>query len=187
MYLNLYQKYMLGLLAEYGGLLKRQIEFMTKYFVENHLFNVNGYVAQMARFGEVIITEHNGEEAVTLPGREVEDDIVSAMDVMIEFAEVVSFHQRGNYPIAIQFYNEPENDDTQEYNIYPVTKGYEDTAARFSENYVTETNNIAAYKKPPIWIFLVTDKEQMELLQPDVEYSFAIIEDGKVEFYEHNK
>lgn len=37
MYLNLYQKYILELLDEYGGLLKRQLEFMVKRFKEPYL------------------------------------------------------------------------------------------------------------------------------------------------------
>ena len=37
MYLNLYQKYILELLAEYDGLLVRQLEALVKHFKEPHI------------------------------------------------------------------------------------------------------------------------------------------------------
>ena len=40
MYLNLYQKYILELLNEYGGLLERQLEMLVKHFKEPHLYNI---------------------------------------------------------------------------------------------------------------------------------------------------
>ena len=46
MYLNLYQKYILELLAEYDGLLVRQLEALVKHFKEPHLYNINGYLEQ---------------------------------------------------------------------------------------------------------------------------------------------
>lgn len=184
MYLNLYQKYMLELLDEYDGLLKRQLEFLTKYYRESHLRNVDGYVAQMAMFGVVKITEYNGEEAVVLPGHLLEADIIAAIDVTRHFIEHITSFRRARFPLAMQFYIKTNGDDMQEVNIYPVHKGEEALALSFVENYAIETNDIAKSKKAPAWIFLIDEKEQIKLLKPDAEYSFAVVEKGKTVFYE---
>lgn len=60
MYLNLYQKYILELLAEYDGLLVRQLEALVKHFKEPHLYNINGYLEQLRRFDKIEIVPYRG-------------------------------------------------------------------------------------------------------------------------------
>lgn len=183
MYLNLYQKYMLELLGEYGGMPKRQLEFMTKFFVEKHLRDVNGYVAQLAMFRKVTITNFGGEEIVTLPGHYADDDVIASVDIMLEFAKHITFHKRGRDPIAVQFYIAAGESETKEINICPVHRGMERSMAEYAEGYAKDLDE-PVNGKSTSWVFLIDSKSQIKLIKPDVSYSFAMKTDKEIVFYD---
>ena len=185
MYLNLYQKYILELLEEYSGLLKRQLEFMVKRFKEPYLRDINGYVHQLNRFEKIQCADYMGEEALILPGRKIDGNIIAAFDVMMEFSECLIHHELGNPPVLIRFFISPDGKREQELNIVPVPKGRESTAVHYAEWYVINlADNADKISYPPSWIFVIQDKQQMSLIKPKAEYSFVIIENGKPVFYE---
>lgn len=187
-YLNLYQKYILEQLQKYGGLLTRQLEFMTKRFVEPYLLNVDGYLRQLRWFNRIEFTEYMGEEAVMLPGQCIDADIISSVDVMLKFAEYIVRHDRGCPPVSIRFFINTELKLTQEVNILPVERGREREAEYYAENYITELQpKDKQAGQLPEWIFLLKDKEQMRLIQPNAEYSFAVMEENKPVFYRDTK
>lgn len=185
MYLNLYQKYILELLEKYGGLLKCQLEFMVKCFKEPHLRDINGYVYQLKRFEKVRCIDYMGEEAVVLPGREVDGNIVAAFDIMLEFSDYLVRHEKGEMPVIIRFFINPDSKCEQEINIALVTEGKEADVTHYAERYVLDIVESAdKISHPPAWIFLIQNIQQMKLMSAKAEYSFVIIENGKPVFYE---
>lgn len=117
MYLNLYQKYILELLTEYGGLLKRQLEVMVKHFKESHLYNIDGYLEQLRRFGRIEFADCKGECAVILPGREINEVVVTAFDIMLNFLDYLIGCEVGIEPVILRFYINPNGNSEREINI----------------------------------------------------------------------
>lgn len=89
MYLNLYQKYILELLAEYDGLPERQLEALVKHFKEPHLYNINGYLKQLRIFNRIEIVPYKSEKAVILSGRSVNENMITAFDIMLNFQSIL--------------------------------------------------------------------------------------------------
>ena len=96
MYLNLYQKYILELLAEYDGLLVRQLEALVKHFKEPHLYNINGYLEQLRRFDKIEIVPYRGEDTVILPYGRINEYMVTAFDIMLQFLDYLKDFERGD-------------------------------------------------------------------------------------------
>lgn len=185
MYINLYQKYILELLEEYGGLLKRQLEFMVKRFKEPYLRDINGYVYQLRRFGKVCCVDYMGEEAVILPGRDIDGNIIAAFDIMLEFAEYLVYHEIGKAPVIIRIFINSDSKREQEINVISVLQGQEKQIMYYTERYAIDTvENADKISHPPAWIFLIQNIQQMNLISSKAEYSFVIIEKGKPVFYD---
>ena len=185
MYLNLYQKYILEQLEKYGCLYKRQLEFLTKFFVEEHLPNIDGYVAQLRRFNMVNTDIYMGEPLVSLPQRSVNENVLTAMDVMIEFAEHISHYERGHGYVDLRFYIRLD-DGEREINICSLTRDNVNALMSFVEEYMS----VCAGKSDSeqvMWIFVVTDHSLINGISCEAEHSFAIKERGKVEFYESSR
>lgn len=185
MYLNLYQKYILGLLQEYGGLLKRQLEFMVKRFKEPHLYNINGYLEQLRQFDKIEIVPYKGEEAVILPDGKINEDMVTAFDIMLKFEEYLVSFERGDIPVILRFCINTDNSSEQEMNIAPVVRGKESMIENYAQYYVLNiADNADKISYPPSWIFVIQDKRQIPLIKPKTDYSFVIMENGEPVFYE---
>lgn len=184
MYLNLYQKYILELLDEYGGLLKRQLEFMVKRFKEPYLRDINGYVYQLRRFEKVYCADYMGEEAVILPGREIDGNIIAAFDIMLEFAECLAVHSKGENAVSLQFCLKPDINTMQEVKVVSVMQGEEQKAITYAEEYISSLGNKDIQDgNYPLWIFHIQSKKQMKMLNTELDHSFAIIKKRKVFFY----
>lgn len=185
MYINLYQKYILELLSEYDGLLERQLEILVKHFKEPHLYNINGYLEQLRRFDRIEIVPYRGEDTVILPNGKINEDIVTAFDIMLQFLDYLKGFERGNNTVLLRFYITADKDNEQEINIVPVPKGKEDMAVDYAECYVVNiAKNADKISYPPSWIFVIQDKQQMPLINPKSDYSFVIMENGEPVFYE---
>ena len=183
----MYQKYILGLLDEYDGLLKRQLEFMTKFFVESHLRNIDGYLEQLKMLGRIVTSGKGDNQIITLPGRAAETDVIEAVDVMLEFAEGIKSYRRGHYPIAVQFYLETDDASVKEVNVYPIRLGTERDAVSFTERITAKRLDQENERSNVSWIFLVCRVSQMRLINPDIEYLFAMRADCGIKLYEPNK
>ncbi len=185
MYLNLYQKYILELLNEYGGLLERQLEMLVKHFKEPHLYNIDGYLEQLRRFDKIEIVPYRGEDTVILPGGKINEDMVTAFDIMLKFKDYLVSFETANIPVILRFTINPNNKTEQEMNIVPVPKGKEDMAVHYAEWCVINiAENADKISYPPSWIFVIQDKRQIPLIKPKADYSFVIMENGEPVFYE---
>lgn len=185
MYLNLYQKYILQLLREYDGLLKRQLEAMVKHFKEPHLYNIDGYLEQLRRFEKIKIVPYKGEDTVILPSGRINENMITAFDIMLEFLNYLVKFEAGISPVILQFYIKPNDNSEREINIVPVGIGEENTAVHYAEYYVINIAEDAdKISYPPSWIFVIQDKRQMPLIKPKTNYSFVIMENGEPVFYE---
>lgn len=185
MYLNLYQKYILELLREYGGLLKRQLEMLVKHFKEPHLRNIDGYLEQLHRFEKIQFIGYMGEVAVVLKCGKPNKDMINAFDVMLNFKDYLIGFEKGIKPVTLRFYVDFNNKNEREINVVPVEVGKEKETAIYADNYVVITDDDAdKISYPPLWIFVIQDKRQMSLIKAKTNFSFAVAENGKVEFYE---
>lgn len=185
MYLNLYQKYILELLEEYGGLLKHQLEALVKHFKEPHLYNIDGYLKQLWRFDKVEIVPYKGEDTVILTGGKINEDMITAFDIMLQFLDYLKGFEKGGNTVLLRFYITTDEKNEQEINIVPVERGKEDIAAQYAEEYSIDIAESAdEISSPPSWIFVIQDKKQMFLIKSQADYSFAIVENGRLVFYE---
>lgn len=186
MYLNLYQKYILELLREYGGILKRQLEMLVKHFKEPHLRNIDGYLEQLRRFEKIQFVGYMGEVAVVLKGGKPNKDMINAFDVMLNFKDYLIGFEKGFKPVILRFYVNFNNKNEREINVVPIKVGKEKEKAIYADNYVVITDDDAdKISYPPLWIFVIQDKRQMSLIKAKTNFSFAVIENGNVEFYEN--
>ncbi|MCI8404429.1 MAG: hypothetical protein HFE49_05955 [Clostridia bacterium] len=185
MYLNLYQKYILELLAEYDGLPERQLEALVKHFKEPHLYNINGYLEQLRRFDKIEIVPYRGEDTVILLGGRINEYMVTAFDIMLQFIDYLKDFERGNNTVLLRFYVTADEKNEQEINIVPVEIGREDIAKQYADEYVVNISDSAnALSHPPSWIFVIQDKKQISLINPDIDCSFVLETDGEIVFYE---
>ena len=154
MYLNLYQKYILELLAEYDGLLVRQLEALVKHFKEPHLYNINEYMVTafdiMLQFLDYLKDFERGDNTVLLRFYITADE-KNEQEINIVPVEI------GREDIIVQYVNG-----------YAVN--ISDSADKISH--------------PPSWIFVIQDKKQMSRITPDTDCSFVLAADSKVVFYE---
>lgn len=184
MYLNLYQKYILELLSEFDGLLVRQLAFMVRRFKEPHLQNIDGYLEQLRIFNRIEIVPYKGEDAVILPGGSINENMVTAFDIMFKFSEYLVDFAMVYYPAILRFYINPDKNHDQEINIIPVETGKEDTAVNYAKMYITDIEkNAGKISYPPSFIFVIQDKRQMTLIKLNTDYSFVIMENDGLVFY----
>ena len=185
MYLNLYQKYILELLAEYDGLLVRQLEALVKHFKEPHLYNINGYLEQLRRFDKIEIVPYRGEDTVILPYGRINEYMVTAFDIMLQFLDYLKDFERGDNTVLLRFYITADEKNEQEINIVPVEIGREDIIVQYVNGYAVNISDSAdKISHPPSWIFVIQDNKQMSRITPDTDCSFVLAADSKVVFYE---
>lgn len=185
MYLNLYQKYILDLLREYDGLTERQLEVLVKHFKEPHLYNISGYLEQLRRFDKVEIIPYRSEDTVILPGGSINEYMVTAFDIMLQFIDYLKDFERGDNTVLLRFYITADKDNEQEINIVPVEIGREDIVTKFADEYAVNISDSAdKLSHPPSWIFVIQDKKQMSLINPDADSSFVLASDSETVFYE---
>lgn len=186
MYLNLYQKYILELLGEYGGLLKRQLEVLVKHFKEPHLRNIDGYLKQLHRFEEIQFVGYMDDVAVVLKGGKTDADMINSFDVMLSFTDYLIGFEKGIKPVALRFCVNFNGKNEREINVVPISIGKEKETAVYADNYAVSIDDDAdKISYPPLWIFVLQDKRQMSMIKEKTNFSFAVIENGNVEFYEN--
>lgn len=185
MYLNLYQKYILELLRKCDGLLVRQLEFMVKYFKEPHLYNIDGYLKQLRIFNRIEIVPYKSEKAVILPGGSVNENMITAFDIMLKFSEYLIDFVAVYSSVTLRFYIKTDKKHNQEINIITVETGKEEVAVNYAEKYITNIEkNAGKISHPPSFIFEIQDKRQMNLIKLSADHSFVIMENGEPMFYE---
>ena len=185
MYINLYQKYILELLSEFDGLLVRQLAFMVRHFKEPRLQNIDGYLEQLRLFNRIEIVPYKGEDAVILPGGSINEYMVMAFDIMLQFIDYLKDFEKGDNTVLLRFYITADKDNEQEINIVPVEIGREYIVTKYADEYAVNISDSAdKLSHPPSWIFVIQDKKQMNLINPDTDSSFVLASDRETVFYE---
>lgn len=173
MYVNLCQRYILDLLYEYDALTKNQIEFMTMQHFENHLRNIDGYLEQLHRFGKVNYIN----DIVVLDGREPNDDMIAAFNLVVEFGDIMVSHKKGIPPVAIEIVITATKKNKRLLNIIPVNFGFEKEITYFAnKHYDNELGDSA--------VFMLKSEKQMQLVRPNCRYSYALCKNGDVQLFE---
>lgn len=175
MYMNEFQKYMKELIDEYGPLLKRQLLVMCNAKFPCRLKNVDGFTAQMCRFGPFGTDFVGDEEYFGYRGAKPDIDIIRSVDVLNTFLPNVKMHRKGRHPVSIRFcagIDEHEKD----IRIIPVKPGDEQLVAGY-------VNDKVGKGKCEIAIFLIEDKKQIEALDADCNVKFALIDKNGVSLY----
>lgn len=175
MFLNVYQRYISELIDEYHSLLKRQLLILVNRRFGSHLPNLDGYLGQMCRFGDVSVIPY-GSDAVVLPkGSEPDYTIIRSMEVMLQFLQHIVRHGRGKGEVSIRFsVTTPEAE--KEICIIPVQSGLERQAAAWVGDRFTRFPS-------QMVIFLLDSKEQMQCISVDCSHRFAVVTEGGVAFY----
>lgn len=175
MFLNVYQRYISELIDEYHSLLKRQLLILVNRRFGSHLPNLDGYLGQMCRFGDVSFIPY-GSDAVVLPkGCEPDYTIIRSMEVMLQFLQHIARHGRGKGDVSIRFsVTTPEAE--KEICIIPVQSGLERQAAAWVGDRFTRSPS-------QMVIFLLDSKEQMQCISADCSHRFAVVTEGGVAFY----
>ncbi len=176
MYLNTYQKRLVGLVEEYGCLKRRQLEYMVNMYSERKLPNLDGYINQLCQFGGFQKVLHGNEIYVGYKGTEPDPVISDAFEVMMQFAPNILSHSRGRSPAAICFLVQAK-EQKKEVRVIPVPPGEESVICAFAED-------SAVSDKSRLDIFLLCQKEQMRKMIPKCRYKFALVGGDKVSFFE---
>ena len=173
--MNSCQKYIAELIDEYDSLLERQIMTMI-----NHKFNVNlttieGYVSQMCQFGDYIKIPYREDNIICMKSVEPDYEIIRSFEVMLAFLPRVIWHRRSREFISIRFFVNTLKHD-KEVSVIPVKGGMEKALGKYAEDKI---GNV----KCEVVIFLLEQKEQMQLIESDCCCKFAVIEKDGVVFY----
>lgn len=173
MYMNAFQKQIAFLVDEYGGLTKKQLLAIVNSIFGSQLSNLDGYIAQMCKFGDYEEISYLSENILIRKGIQPDFDIIRCIEVMICFFPEVISHHRARSPIALRFYKNSKQ-NMKEISIIPVKYGEETTLSSFvKDKFGNEKNEVV--------IFLLESKEQMNLMK--VNGSFAVIEKQGVKFF----
>lgn len=174
MYLNAYQKCIERLIDEYGCLSKPQLLCLVNAELGGHLPQLDGFIAQMCRYGDFTMLSEGGYEAVARKGTELDFCILRSLEVMLSFMPNVVAHHKGREPAAIHFFIDSGKGIKDVY-IIPVKQGEEKMAAAYAKDKFAEKDKIA--------IFLLDSREQMQFIQ--VKGKFAIVDIQGVSFYKN--
>ena len=175
MYKNRYQEQMIALLEEYGPLLKRQFLELFNKTNSYQLKNVDGFCNQMCQFGPFGTGWIGEEEYIGFRGALPNVDIIRSFDVLLAFMPDVVSHRRGRHPVTIRIcagMGEHEKD----ISIVPVKPGEEQSASLYADERIGKG-------KCEIVIFLIEDKNQIELLDVKCNAKYALVDKNGVSLY----
>ena len=174
-FMNAFQQYIAELLDEYGALLSRQLLAAVNHKFAVELPNIDGYAAQMCRYGDYEKTAYGGEFILCRKHCEPDYDIIRAFDVMLSFQPQVVWHRRSREPVAIRFFVSTLKHD-KEMLVIPVKPGDEREISAYA---VDKFDNNPC----EVVIFLLESKEQMKRIHVNCNCRFALITSGGVKFF----
>ena len=173
MYMNAFQKRIALLIEEYGGLTKKQLLAIINGEFGSKLPNLDGYIAQMCRFGDYEEVPFPTGSILVQRGTEPDLDIVRCIEIMLCFFPDIVSHHRARSPIAIRFYKNSEQ-SMKEISVIPVKYGEEMALSSFVRDKFSN-------EKSEVVIFLLEAREQMKLIKANGR--FAVIEKQGVKFF----
>ena len=166
------QKYLKGLLKDFGALKKSQAEKLLwmKYPDKSHKSEIH----QLLLKREI---KEQGEYILDTNGK-ICNELISAVDVMLLIADKeTDIIQKGNKPFAITFFKKKE-ERLWRYDICIVKAGFEIAITALLENIN------AKYR---IIVFLLENPEQQENIYVPCEYCFVWKENGEYHFYKEKR
>ena len=175
MYLNAYQKYIDGLIDEYGALLERQLMAMVNNKFNINLKNISAYTQQMCSFSDFKKVAYGNEYIFMHKCAEPDYGIIRSFEVMIKFLPSIISHNKSKGNISIRFFVNV-NDNNKEICIIPVKQGYEQMIC----SYVADKFKNA---KSEVVIFLLDTKEQIKLINADCNCKFSVVTENGAVFF----
>lgn len=175
MFFNAYQKYIAGLIDEYGSLLKSQLLRMVNQKFNTGLANLDGYIAQMCRFADFAELPQGGDTVVLHRGHDPDYDAIRSVEVMLGFLKNLVRHNKSRGYVSVRFYVTAK-DGEKEICVIPVKTGTERQVTAYAADKFEAARS-------EIVIFLLDDKGQMRLIQAECNYKFALVTDGGVVFF----
>ena len=154
MYMNAYQQYIAELLDEYGALLSRQLQAAVNHKFTVELPNIDGYAAQMCRYGDYEKIAYGDSFIFCRKNCEPDYDIIRAFDVMLSFQPQVVWQRRSREPFALRFFVSTLKHD-KEMLVIPVRQGSESEISAYAADKFDNDPCVVV-------IFLLESKEQMK-------------------------
>lgn len=171
--MNQYQKQIARLIDEYKCLTKRQLLLMVNKELGTNIPNLNGYIAQMCRFGDYMEIPYLDGTIVTEKRCEPDYHMVRAAEVGLCFIDKMVSHERGLGLVYIRLFINQEQ-HMKEISIIPVQLGGERILSDFSLEKLNEN-------KSQIVIFLLESREQIKRINTNSK--LAVIENNSVIFF----
>ena len=175
MFMNAYQQYIAELLDEYGALLSRQLLAAVNHKFAVELPNIDGYAAQMCRYGDYEKIAYGGDFILCRKSCEPDYEIIRAFDVMLSFQPQVVWHRRSREPVAMRFFVSTLKHD-KEMLVIPVKQGGEREISAYAADKFDNDPCVVV-------IFLLESKEQMKHIRTDCNCRYAIITGSSVAFF----
>ena len=175
MFMNAYQQYIAELLDEYGELLSRQLLAAVNHKFAVELPNIDGYGAQMCRYGDYAKIAHGADFILCRKSWEPDYDIIRAFDVMLSFQPQVVWHRRSREPVAMRFFVSTLKHD-KEMLVIPVKQDDEREISAYAADKFDNDPCVVV-------IFLLESKEQMKHMHADCNCRYAIITGSSVAFF----
>jgi hypothetical protein len=173
--MNKAQRYILGLLREYGALRKSQLETMARCEVYPYLKNLDGYLKQLAQEKQVTIKPYGAADFyIALPGITPDSDVANAFDLVVAFCDKISWHKKATPPVALTFFFE-DGATRGEAWVLTVHKG--------AERAVTAFLNAQPEGGCEMAFLLLDTKTQMKMLPIASPHTFVRKSGGEVKFF----
>ena len=168
MLLTVQQKYLKGLLKDFGGLKKCQIEILLK--MQNQYATYEGTALPMIRNGEA---REIGEYLTAPKGNIIRENII-AIEIMLKIEnERIEVIQKGTAPFDVTFFKK-RRDKLWRFDICVVKPEYEIVVTAALEGINPKYRTI---------IFVLENPEQQENLIAPCDYCFAWMKNGEYHFY----
>lgn len=172
MLLTVPQKYLMGLLNDFGGLKKNQIELLLK--MKNNYSNYERTATPLIRNGAAM---EIGDYLTTQKGKIINEN-VTAIEIMLKIeSECIEFIQKGTEPITVTFFKK-RSEKLWRFDICVVKPGYEMIVTAALENINSKYRTV---------IFVLENPEQQENLIAPCDCCFAWKKNGDYHFYKETR
>ena len=172
MFLTVPQKFLKGLLKDFGALKKSQAELFIKMY--NRYCTYEQTVLPLLRNGEA---KEIGEY-LTSPNGKITQENILALDIMLMIEnEKVDYIQKGTAPFTVTFFKQ-KNGKLWRFDICVVKLGYERLVTAALEGINVKYRTV---------VFVLENPIQQESLIAPCEYCFAWEKLGKYHFYKEKR
>ena len=168
MLLTVPQKYLKGLLRDFGGLKKSQIDILLK--MQNKYTTYERTAIPLIRNGEAM---EMGKYLISQKGEIIQENVTAVEIMLMIESECIDVIQKGTEPFAVTFFKK-RSEKLWRFDICVVKPGYEIVVTAALEDINPKYRTI---------IFVLENPEQQENLIAPCDYCFAWKENGEYHFY----